>query len=422
MKRTVLVALATLVVTTAVPCQTRAATGAEFRSRASQQSGTLYQASFKKQGLKGWVEHGGGTWQVNHKKGIVAFSGATAGDILAPFSTGQIHDFAVDAKIKVIGSPPHQASGYGVEVRGSGPAAGILGGSFLSVDSSLGERPFTEPMLVWGTNSVGGNLATLHGFADVRIEVHGTDYTLSINGSQIVQFTIPDFSMGTSIGIWSIGQKLQVKSLQVTSLSPAPPLPAAPRVQAVNLGAADVPSALSKTVSHFYTFPDLSRLTGGSPTYGPEGALVLLHGAGYWAPSFPSSGPYDITSIVFAYSSQTTAHDLYTGIVAGGNGGAVSGNSNLTEGDLSGLGDEAHRRIYDSPDPRYGNSTDQATEVDIFFRRGTYVVQLLEDFVQGSASRSDMIDQTTALAKIVDARIQQAGSRQGIREDTRKGR
>jgi hypothetical protein len=44
------------------------------------------------------------------------------------------------------------------------------------------------------------------------------------------------------------------------------------------------------------------------------------------------------------------------------------------------------------------------------FRRTTYEVVVVEDFIRGTVSRDDMVKQDTALAKIIDGRIQHSES------------
>lgn len=68
--------------------------------------------------------------------------------------------------------------------------------------------------------------------------------------------------------------------------------------------------------------------------------------------------------------------------------------------DLSGLGDGASVLSYD----RTGS-----TYIFITFRRGPYVVTVVTLFLQGFVTHSEMVNQDTALARIIDRHIMALG-------------
>jgi hypothetical protein len=359
----------------------------------------LFQSTFRTTGLKGWIRTNRALWHVT-RGGIVTFDGSTTGLILAPFSIAGVHDFAVQASLQAVGNADNPVSGYGVLVRGGPNPSGISAGSFSSQDNSF----FSGPLFVWGTDSIGGSAVPLHsGFNTYRVEVHGTDYTLAIDGKKAVQFTIADFSSGTRVGIWSLNQKLQVKSFKVTRLAKATPLPALPPVKAVNLTAPDVASPLQVAFDHYYSNAELARAAGVPVVDLDDAGLLVTHEAAFAPAQPPQSGPYAVSSYVYGYSSTPAAA---TGL---GNDWPDfqkrwAASLRFSAGDLTGLGDEAHQLSFDYTETGFGGSGFPATLVGIFFQRGAYEVTLFEDFVAGS--RADMIAAATALAKVVDGRIQ----------------
>lgn len=182
--------------------------------RAPVQGGTtIYKAAFARDHLKGWTISAGPVWHVT-RKGIATFDGSGSGMVLAPFSTRGMHDFAVQASIRAVGTSSDSAYGVLVRSRGlSGDLAfsGVEGG--MSLSSSTPE--FSRPLLSWNEDRIGGANVTLNtGYNTYRVDVHGADFTLTVDGHQIVQFTIADYgdaSQYAQVGLWSQKQKMQVK-------------------------------------------------------------------------------------------------------------------------------------------------------------------------------------------------------------------
>jgi hypothetical protein len=405
-KRLCIVVLFAAFITSLAPAARAAALSP--RSQAAKavlsQSTPVYKAAFGKKRLKGWVVASGPAWHVG-QKGIATFDGSDAGTVLAPFSTHRMHDLSVQASIRVVGTSTQYVSGYGVVVRAVG-GTGVDGGTFAS---SVDDR-YNRPLLVWKGESVGGTNAILRpGYNTYRVDVHGSDFTLSIDGHQIIQFTITDYSDSSvypAVGLWSLYRKIQVKSFTVSRLRTAAPLPAAPPVKALDLAPADVPAGLSPLGGAYYTGQELDDLRNHpAGTENAEG-LLLGYQASFGTASPPTSGPFGLYSYVYAFRSSQDARS------------SLSRNwprfqkewsgPNFAASDVSGLGDEAHQYIVDYTETGYGPSV-PSTMVGVFFRRGGYEINMFEDFVQGSMPRSAMAAQATALAKIVDGRIQGAG-------------
>jgi hypothetical protein len=363
----------------------------------------LYHDDFKSKGLKGWNRRQGGTgWRVT-KKGVVTFDASGSGEIQAPFSTAKYHDFRVQVSIKDAPTAGAQTSGaFGLDVGASAQAFGVGGGYFFSLDPSL-----SQPLLLWGDQSAGGdNLSLTSGFNTFQMDVHGTDFTFSIDGRQMVQFPVGDAGPGNKIGIWT-ERAVQIKSFTVTQLSKAAALPSAAQVKTINLGSPDVPALLQSEGGHFYTNAEFARLAGVPiDTVASEGRL-LTHETDFLAPHAPASGAYGIASDVAAFSSAGAAQQDMAGFWSALQK-QFSGNSNYVNGDLAGVGDQAHILSYDQTETGYASGNFNATFIWILLTRGSYEVAISEDFVAGTLSGADMTSAATALVKIIDQRIMAA--------------
>jgi hypothetical protein len=383
---------------------------ADSSPASAEHGATLYNAAFGKKGLKGWTVFGP-AWQVN-KKGIVTYDRAGKGQVasllLAPFSTQGLHDFSVQASIAVVGT--HQyAINYGLVVRAQGPR-----GVYASVGEGVSpyDLDVDGPFLIWDTDSIAGAAVTLPpGYNRFRVDVHGTDFTLSVNGHRLVQFTIPtygDSSTHVRVGVsaWA-SRVIYVKSFVVTRLAAAPPLPAAPPLKKVNLGVADGTAALPYLDGTYVTPGERAYLTSTSVRTVRASGFRLGYGVSFEldspSNSPPTSGPYRVFSTVDAYrSSHMSAAALTKDLAAVKQRWAGSSTSS---GDLTGLGDEAHDVVATYSEPNY-SAQFPAREVTILYRRGPYEVRLIEDGVRAGTSRDDAISAATALATIIDQRIQ----------------
>jgi hypothetical protein len=386
--------------------------------RASKRATVLYQATFKTHGLKGWTQYAEGTassssWHVT-RKGILIFDGPAQGEAEAqsPFSVAHLSNFAVEAQIQAVGQPSNsQFSGYGVVVRNAdqpatfttrSTATGVMGGLYSSPGGAE---------LVWYPDEVGGVAPTLNpGYNLFRVEVHGNDYSLFINGQLIVSFPIALSRTGTHVGLWALSQKLQVKSFHIVRLPSAAALPAIPPIKALTLGPSDVPSGyVLAGRADYFTLAEYAQLNNVTHAAGTTAGFVLGYGAYYLAPTAPTSGIYVVYSEVDAYTSAENAHAAVSinwantqALVKAG----VPDATDLASGDVSGLGDEAHWFSFDTTETYYGSSF-KATTMSILFHRGTFDDLVSAWFVQGTVSHDDMLNEVKALAATVDARSQQ---------------
>jgi hypothetical protein len=389
----------------------------------------LFKDSFKTTGIKGWKQYpefsaSVSSWRVN-RKGILIFNGPAQGaaEVQAPFSVAHLTNFAVQAQIQAVGQPSDSRfSGFGIVVRNADqpapftPAAtatGVLGGMYSSPGGAE---------LVWYPDEVGGAAPMLHaGYNTFRVEVHANDYSLLINGQLIVRFPITLSHIGTHIGVWALSQKLQVKAFQVFRLPSAAALPAIPPIKAQTLGPSDLPSGFGLAGRADYSTPaEFVRLNNVTHTAESAAGFVLGYYAYYLAPTAPTSGLYLVYSEVDAYTSAENAHAAASSnwantaaLVKAG----VPDSTDLASGDVSGLGDEAHWFSFNTTETYYGSSF-KVTVLSIVFHQGTFEDLVSAQFVQGTVSHDDMLNEVKALAATVDARSQQPSgrTRYGLKE------
>jgi hypothetical protein len=366
---------------------------AQSQSRAAGSATILYRSSFGTTGLKGW--HINGLWHAG-TEGIVSFDGFFSGEILAPFSVVHLRNFRVEATIKAvvpaIRPSDQEVQAYGLDLRATRQKHGIRGGSFLS-------PPYAGPNLAWSNQRVGGNDVTLGpGFNAYRVDVHGNDYTLSINGVQIVQFPITRSSTGTRVGIWSDHRQIEVKDFTVTRLGGAVRLGKVPPMQTLSLGRSDIPPSLRTSEGHYLTLEELAR--GGYESIDSMRARgqFLSYEAYYDQAPSPPTLPEGLHVFMTAYTSLEAAQKALAEGVPGPDGGPEF--DHWVVADMSGLGDGASVLSYDY---------ESFTIIFISLRRGPFVVTLITLFAKGFVSHSEMVNQTTALARIVDRHIKALG-------------
>jgi hypothetical protein len=300
--------------------------------------------------------------------------------------------------------PGTVGSGFGLAVRGNGTGSGVAGG--MRYPSSAFSA--NEPMLYWDGQTVGGKDFTLSpGYHIYRIDVRGTDYTLSIDGQTIVQFPIHVTHVVPEVSIWSVHERLKIKSLTVTRLPGAAPLPSIPPVQSINLNSLDVPAAMSESAYYFLTSVEITQPSSffGAGSFN-SGSLDLGHLAEFNAPAPPSSGLIAIQSFVIKYTSTAGAQAVIAKIWSD-NQKIFGTDPSVSLSDLSGLGDEAHVAISDDTTSLSGFVSNT---VGILFRHGPYVVAFGEYFIRGTVSHSDELSRAETLTTTIDKRIQAQGS------------
>jgi hypothetical protein len=375
-------------------------------SSATAKSGaTLYSANFAKKRLKGWTVLNGLDRSVSND-GIVTLGGN--GSLLAPYQARGVHDYSVRAAIRFVGANS-QLAGSGLIVRGQG-SQGVFGGTF----SDPANLTLSFPTLFWNTDQIQAGAVSPHsGYNTYRLDAHGPDFSVFLNGQRLLQFTISEYGDAhtyAQVGLWNSGTGvIQVKSFTVTRLGRAPRLPAVPPVKKDSLTSSDVPQGLSEVVGAYYMPALIGFLPAGDVEKIDANGLILGYLADFNAPKLPASGPDFAVSYVYAYDSPQDAQAALTSDFAYFHDGwSLPQASNYAASDLTGLGDEAHAFTLDFVDNFYGSRTPTSL-IGICFRRGAYEVNLFEQFAKPAPSRSDMMTAATGLAKIVDGRIQANG-------------
>jgi hypothetical protein len=237
--------------------------------------------------------------------------------------------------------------------------------------------------------------------------VHGTDFTLAINGLTIVAFTIPEYANGNLVGIDVWRQDIQVRSFTVTRLAPAAPLPALPPVKAVSLTPGEAPTGFQFRLGYYYTPVEAAQFFGGSSGITNPGLRIFYHDQ-YGPQQSPATLDLDVSTNVFAYDSTANAE---IGAQANwvDNQAEFAHAGNRTTADLVGVGVDGHVAAGDLSFRDAFGAIITEPVVEVCFREGIYMVDLFVPFVMGSLSQSAMIAQAMALAKRVDAHAQAAG-------------
>lgn len=382
------------------------------RSSVPPQSTVLYQAAFKTKRLKGWRADDLSQWHVS-RSGVLTNNGSGTGNpVLAPFSTKGISDFAVEASIASVPRITAAINGYGLIVRGQVHAAGgIRGGSWFSSAHGAAISAWNGPYVVWGTpstpytESVGGTAPTRRsGYNTYRIEVHGTDYALYLNGHLVIRFPISEDGGKVRVGLWSYGEKIQVRSFRVIRLPSAPPLAALPPVKALNLGPIDVPANFQASTARYLTDEELYREVDPSlAAANRSDGRIIGYDTYFSAKHPPSAGLLEVEAYINAFKSAPWAHD-WLALTRTSNQQICPTHANCTLGDLTGVGDEAYWVKVD-----YLDNGTNATEMLVNYHRGAYAGWIYGGYARGTVSQTDMLAQVTSWVKIVDGRIQHSG-------------
>jgi hypothetical protein len=373
---------------------------AQFPSHAMSSQTVLYRSTFGNAGLKGWHING---WWHRGAQGIGSVIGLGSGEILAPISVSRLRNFSVLASIKAVDSPDQPAysesQSYGLDVRATIWKPGVRGGSYLSY-------PYPGPNFGWSDQRVGGNDIILNpGFNTYRVDVHGNDYTLTINGVQIVQFPITRSGTGSRVGIWSDHRQIELRDFIVTRLGGTFPLRKAPPMQALLPSRSDIPRSLRAAGGHYFTPEELARDGSDSIDAIQARGEVLSYEARYDQSGGPSTLPWLLNVTMTAYNSVEAAQKA---LVEASFGPGEPDNAIVAHwvvSDLSGLGNGASVLSYDS-----GGST----FIFITFRRGPYVVRVVTLFLPGFVTHSEMVNQTTTLATIIDRHIKRTTLRSSV--------
>ena len=255
-----------------LPCSAHAAAPS---ARASK---TVYSANWS-HGLTGWI--GAKAKGLTVSKGIVTYDGRGITDLIAPFKTGTMRDFALTASIKVLGANANATLvGFGLLVRQpANPSQSGIQAGIISQENGL-----NGPEIVWGANSIGGSDYLLsHGWETFRVDVHaaqsggpGEEYSFSMGGEQKVAPTvITALHAKTRIGIWFLNTAMRVRNFKVQQL-PSSPATSPQQPGALQQLLPDpAPGKLILLGGHFYSNEEYARIEQIDPqTVTSEGRLL----------------------------------------------------------------------------------------------------------------------------------------------------
>jgi hypothetical protein len=246
-----------------------------------------------------------GAWSVG--KDILHYDGRSAGRLTAPFNVAGITDFSVQAQMRSHGPGPVYAtlSGFGLLLQPSNadPHASITAGSFFS-DSSEDNNP----EIAWAGQTIGGTaFSPGSAWHTYSLDVHGSQYSLSIDGKEMVTAAIPGTAAPSRVGVFSLYYQVDVRHFSVARLSvvtPQTPLDSAAR--ASNLTVTDLPDSgyYQPYLRHWYTDEEVARERGVSLSSLQPLGRIASYGTEFFARSREVN---DIYISVTSYSAQTGA-------------------------------------------------------------------------------------------------------------------
>jgi hypothetical protein len=353
----------------------------------------LYQAGFGQSVLSGWTFQGKKGWNVS--SGVLSFNGGAHSEALAPFRTAHLHDFAVEADIQSLGTSSVQGFGYGLIVRGKAARfSGVQGGMAVSYPKQV-----VEEEIAWnGLQAGGAYLQPRDGFNTFRLEVHGANYTLFVDGVETVRFWIGAFRKGTTVGIWSGSYKVLIRSFRVLRLARVASTPKVPPLKGINLRSPDVPPGLKPAFGHYWTDDEVARDNQVTLATVTASGRIATYEVGFEDPS--RTGFYALSSFlgVFATSAQATAA-LSRGVIHA----RFASNPGYAEVAVPELSSDAFRIGFEFQVPN-GPTYDIG---GIFFRRGRYMVAMYATFTTDVSTAQQAAD-LIGVARTVYERIPQA--------------
>jgi hypothetical protein len=370
----------------------------------------LLSTSGQSQAIFRWAIPASGSiagWQAS--SGVLSSDGTAPVTALAAYTVPAHTNFAVQAMLRGIspGMSGAALNGFGLMVRerATDLHTSVAGGSFFDGDFQANQEN-NGPELYWNGQTLGaasfqpGNAWHLY-----RLAVQGDQYTLSIDGKQLVSSAIPDYPSPTAVGVFSWYYRVQVKQLEVDPIGPASTrvsLDLIPRT--ANLTVGDLPTTgfYRQYLSHWYTNEETAR--EGSTSLASLQASGRL--ASYAVDFFPSSRDFaDIYSSITAFHTATQAQAYFRQRLPQLLQAATLLPNARNVADLTGLGLGEASGGFRADGSAQGINT---RVIVIFFVRGQYTVLLRvhTDPDPGwapNAARS--VRQVTALGRIIDGRL-----------------
>lgn len=350
-----------------------------------------------------------GPWR--SKNGVLSYSGASTAGIYPGYTVPHGTDFAVQAHLR--GAGPGGADvilkGFGLVAR---PAAastptGVEAGSFFS---SQNAREDTNPEIYWNGQTAGGAaFSPKKGWHLYRLEVRGSQFTLLIDGTQMVNYTIADYTDPTRVGIFSRFYRLEARDFEVMTVSATlTPVMTVPALKQMNLTVADLPVTgfYLPTLSHWYPNEEIARERNLSLSALQAAGSIVSYGTDFFARSREVS---DIYSQITAYGTpaQALADNTARVQVLRATFRQLVPVPTANYHDLTGIavGDASDGFRFDA-----SSGGIEGRYVFLYFSRGRFAAHLTVVFDPTMAPDADKsVALVTALARIMDQRMQQAG-------------
>lgn len=341
-----------------------------------------------------------GSW--NFSRGTATYDGESIQPLLAPFALHHVANFAIQASMQGMGPGGPEATlvGFGLVVRQApnDPHTSIEGGSFVSKDPEN-----NGPDLYWNGDTVGGAaFDPRRSWHVYRLEVHAGEYTLLIDGKELVAYRIDDYPNPTRVGVFSDYYKVRVKDFTVFALAPlAQPVTTFPPTKQFALTLADLPPTTfyQPTLRHYYLNEEYAREHQLTAAALNAAGRIVSYGVDYYT---TGANLIDIYNTVVAFRTPTdAAADVPVRLAAFRQDPRTSRNYHALPPDQVG-------------DTSGGFSFDVAgdglafTLLVLYFQRGSYdvLVRLTTQTTTGDLGK--LQEQAVNLARIVDRRIQQA--------------
>lgn len=338
-----------------------------------------------------------GSW--TFQKGTMAFDGESPGYAFPSIVLKGATNFAVEATMRSPGSGGSTANltGFGVVVghSPSNPHTSISGGSFFSTQSED-----NNPQLYWNSDTVGGAAFTPGtAWHTYRLEVHENLYTLFIDGHQVVQYPIDDHPFPTRAGVFSLYDRVQVKTFKILGLtSNGSTSSPAPRLKRLNLTLPDLPTSdyFQPLLQHYTTNVEAAREQNTSVAALEAQGRITSYVVSWfpWGLDF-----FDLLSSVTLFRTSANAQASSVARLEAFKQ-VFSGSTNFRLLPDEHIGDTNRGLRLDIV------SGDQTLDVfALLFTRGNYSVLLRAVFYGGQMSESDEIAKIVSLAKVIDSRV-----------------
>lgn len=197
-KTTVIRALLPILILGAVPVPATAAPAGP---------GTVLYTANWSTGLNGWS--GSGDWKT--LRGVLLNDGTGDGALLmAPFRTGNVADYAVEARIRVVRTGDFFSLVTRRATAGGGYHAAVQGGSRPTV--------FYVGQAYWNTLADCQQFDPGDGWHTYRLEADGNVITYLVDGARITSFTDNRYIDGGMTALASDGYQLEVSSYRIIQL------------------------------------------------------------------------------------------------------------------------------------------------------------------------------------------------------------